>query len=176
MLSDPTPQIKRIKQGVYAHKDWMPPTEPPPSKRRSNLAHLSRLARKRKISTPKQAAEPKAETGAIFRSCASCTDLPDSTAAPSATAGSAEPVKTAQDAKDRKISAQVTETSETSDARNLSRALQDAKDAKDFGKRSDDDDLRHLTITSKSDLEVIRDELWLRGDPRGITLGSSLSL
>jgi hypothetical protein len=39
----------------------------------------------------------------------------------------------------------------------------------------DDDDLRHLTITSKSDLEVIRDELWLRGDsPRGITLGSSL--
>jgi hypothetical protein len=136
MLSDPTPQIKRIKQGVYAHKDWTEPTptEPPPTKRRSNLARLARLARKQKISTPKQMAERKGETSAILQSFASCTDLPGSAAAPPAT--SAEPAKTAQDAQDRKISAQVTETSGSSDAHNLSVALQDAQDS---GKRSDDD-------------------------------------
>jgi hypothetical protein len=167
MLSDPTPQIKRIKQGVYAHKDWTPPTQPPPTKRRSNLAHLARLARKQKISAPKQAADGKGETGTILQSCASFTVLPSSTAALPAT--SAEPAKTAQDAKDRKISAQVTETSGSSDAHNLSAALQDAQD---FGKPSDDDDPAWLT--APTGLRSYGEAIARPPDyPRGVTLGSS---
>jgi len=176
MLSDPNPQIKRIKQGVYAHKDWTPPSEPTTRKRRSDLANLARLARKRKIATPKQAADGKGGTGAILQSCASCTVLPSSSAAtPATSAYYAEPVKTVQDAQDRKIVAQVTETSGSSVAPNLAAALQDAKDLQDFGERSDDDD-SWLSITGKSDLEAAYDELRWRAanDPRGVTLGSSL--
>jgi hypothetical protein len=175
MLNDPTPQIKRIKQGVYAHKDWTPPTEPS-----SDLAHLSRLARKRKIATPKQTADGKGETGAILQSCGSFTVLPSSTAAPPTTPAhpaSAESVKTAQDAKDRKIAAQITETSGSSVTHNLAAALQDAKDLQDFGNRSDDDDSWLTISTGKSDLEAAYDELRWRAanDPRGsITAGSSL--
>ena len=134
MLNDKDgPLIKRVKHGLYAHKDWFPPTDPRygKPKRRRRAAKSVASIKPRQIPDAPQDTKNTRENGPTCQSVASVTVLPNNTVAgPLATA---EPVKTATDAKDRQISSQATERSDLSDLKNLSPPATDFDRSTDLG-------------------------------------------